>query len=216
MNTRFKIAVLSAFFLCLPFFAGAFEAQVGFNRASMDGFDCDENDCTAEPVFFPSIAVGIEMQKDIFLFLMADVLNYEIKSEFKGDEEFTVKVDSTSFTGFLVPRFETFDLRLGYGVVNESYDFTLDNKIKDQLASSGITNFKVDYEDSSGTQVVYGLDVKLSEMILIGVERRDLNIDVKGEITYDYLGTSYTEKLDDSDNNHSKTVFRLAISFSGK
>jgi len=194
---NFKANILIVFvvlgFLVLPGTGQAVEFQIAGGVTSITPPDDPDFEYTSTSGAMPMIALGFELGNMNFLYLQYDSFRYQLEaaSKVSGVVVGEFEITDTAYSVVYVPRFERFDLRFGYGIVNESTEVT---------KPAGVT-----IDDASGSQLFAGLDFRFNEMFGIGVEMRSVSVDT----TWNLPDGSTLE----TDNNHDVTIVRGVINF---
>ena len=203
--------------LCAALLAGwawparALELQLG--AASTQVGETDHTH--AATTSMPYIALGGLLGGNVLAFVEAGWLNYNVSTSERPKGHILpgeLNVSGTSVALLIVPRFERFDLRLGYGHINYGYDFRIDPNLDAALTAVGFGNFRETLQDSSGTQLIAGLDFFLFEHLTFGVEHRSVTIKPVVRDTGNYQGFPFVLE-EELDLSHSMTNFRLLLRF---
>ncbi len=200
-------AAMLVFLVAVP--ASGMELQLG--AASTQVGQSESHGSTS--TIMPFLALGGNLGSNLLAFVEAGKLDYAVSTENRPNGQLlpgNLNVMGSSLALIVVPRFERFDLRIGYGTISYTYTVRPSQQTNDLLAALGFSDVNERLLPTSGTQLIGGLDFFLTSWLTFGVEVRSVTVKPILKDNYTFLGVPYAFE-GTIDLSHSMTNFRLMI-----
>ncbi|MDH4247543.1 MAG: hypothetical protein OEW39_06980 [Deltaproteobacteria bacterium] len=214
MKKSIILPAMMVFLVSMSLNTNAIEIQVGLGNGIATKHDCIYSECEEKikPIM-PIIAIGTIVDQETLIFLQIDTS----KNEFDMMDSIfgnlgTYKISTTYYTAVFVPRWERFDLRLGFGYVIDKYSLETSDNYGIILSWFGITNVKYSIENAKGAQTLYGFDFRIGKTSAIGFEIRNINVRGTGTLSYTWGDIPYSEQ-ESFTMNRKMSVARLVMNF---
>jgi hypothetical protein len=212
INLPKSVTLCSIFLLSFAGLAASAEFRLGAEFATLSPSKEHEGTSTV----MPTIAAGAQIGDGLLLLGEVGVLKYTVDKS--GDRSGkmtssgTIDISGTSLAAVLAKRIGQAELRFGYGVIQYQYKNKLSSDAMAELQFFGVTNYKEDLKNASGTQIIFGVDAMMSPRLLAGVEYRSVTVKPTLDAAATFGGTNYTFS-DTADLSHTWLALRLMLAF---
>ena len=208
------LAIMAVLSLCAASQALA-EVRVGVMQAAISFTDKDVKDALGSAsTTMPYVALGGEIGTNVFGYVEAGAYTFQAQWKDQGTLLFTNTLSGTSLMGVIAPRFDTVELRLGYGIITANVDVKVSSAVDAYYASYGAYNYAEKYDTANGTQFMFGASFLVGDSLSVGFEIRNITLTVSGEASVtDAFGNSFSFKLDDVDAGQQWQALNVALRF---